>query len=58
MTLSHFNSQVYDEVRQDGHPIALVCGRDIVDALRGKGYGDVAAVKAWLRASFPVVMNE
>jgi hypothetical protein len=44
VTLSHFNNQVYDEVRQDGHPIALVCGRDIVEALRGKGYGDVAAL--------------
>lgn len=54
VTLSHFNVQVYDEVRQDGHPIALVCGRDIVEALRDKGYGDVAAVKAWLEASFPV----
>ena len=54
VTLSHFNAQVYDEVRQDGHPIALVCGRDVVDALRGKGYGDVAAVTAWLEASFPV----
>jgi hypothetical protein len=54
ITLSHFNAQVYAEVRQDGHPIALVCGREIVEALRGKGYGDVAAVKAWLEASFPV----
>jgi len=53
LTLSHFNAQVYDEVRQDGHPIALVCGRDVVDALRGNGYGDVAAVTAWLQASFP-----
>jgi hypothetical protein len=53
VTLSHFNAQVYDEVRQDRHPIAMVCGRDVVDALRGSGYGDVSAVKAWLEASFP-----
>jgi hypothetical protein len=37
VTLSHFNAQVYDEVGQDRHPIALVCGRDVVDALRGNG---------------------
>lgn len=55
VTLSHFHSQVYDEVRQDGHPVALVCGRDVVDALRNKGYGDVASVTAWLKASFPHV---
>jgi hypothetical protein len=53
VTLSYFNPQVYDEVRADGHPIALVCGRDVVDTLRGNGYGDVAAVKAWLDTSFP-----
>lgn len=53
VTLSHFNQQVYDEVRTDGHPIALVCARDIVDALRGRGYVDVAAVRAWLETSFP-----
>jgi hypothetical protein len=29
-------------------------GRDIVDASRGKSYGDVAAVKAWLEAAFRV----
>ena len=57
VTLSHFNTQIYDEVRQDGHPIALVCGRDVVEALRGKGYGDVAAVKAWLEVSFPAVLK-
>ncbi|MGO9158266.1 restriction endonuclease [Mycobacterium sp.] len=53
VTLSYFNPQVYDEVRADGHPIALVCGRDVVDTLRGNGYGDVAAVKSWLDTSFP-----
>lgn len=54
VTQSHFNTQVYDEVRQDGHPIALVCGRDVVEALRANGFGDVAAVKAWLEASYPL----
>jgi hypothetical protein len=53
VTLSFFNPQVYDEVRADGHPIALVCGRDVVDTLRGNGYGDVATVKSWLDTSFP-----
>ncbi|WP_223273964.1 restriction endonuclease [Nocardia cerradoensis] len=52
VTLSYFNAQVYDEVRSDGHPIALICGRDVVEILRGSGYGDVTAVKHWLRATF------
>jgi hypothetical protein len=48
-----FHEQVYKEVRQDRHPIALVCGRDVVDALRAKGYGDVSAVESWLAIAFP-----
>lgn len=50
VTLSYFNNQVYEEVRADGHPIALVCGRDIVEALRANGHGDAGAVQAWLAA--------
>lgn len=53
VTLSYFNTQVYDEVRSDGHPIALICGRDVVDALREHGYGDADAVRAWLGKMFP-----
>ncbi|OBK45597.1 restriction endonuclease [Mycobacterium kubicae] len=53
VTLSYFTPQIYDEVRQDGHPIALISGRDVVDAMRANGYGDVAAAKLWLDTSFP-----
>jgi hypothetical protein len=48
ITTSHFNQQVYSEIRNDGHPIALVSGRDVVDALRAHGYSNVEAVRAWL----------
>jgi hypothetical protein len=53
VTLSYFGLQVYDEVRSDNHPIAMVCGRDVVEALREKGYGDLAAVESWLNNQFP-----
>lgn len=53
LTLSYFGHQVYGEVRSDKHPIAMVCGRDVIVALREKGYGDVAAVQAWLDSRFP-----
>lgn len=49
VTTSFFNQQVYSEVRSDGHPIALVSGRDIVDALRGAGHSDLPSAQAWLR---------
>jgi len=48
VTTSHFNQQVYAEVRADGHPIALISGRDIVEALRAAGYSDSLSVGAWL----------
>lgn len=48
VTTSYYNPQVYSEVRSDGHPIALISGRDIVEALRTHGYADVGAVGAWL----------
>ncbi|CAM3076903.1 restriction endonuclease [Skermania piniformis] len=53
VTLSYFGRQVYEEVRADGHPIALICGRDVVTALRGHGLGDSASVSAWLTVQFP-----
>lgn len=54
VTTSFVNRQAYAEVREDGHPIVIISGRDIVDALRSKGYSDVSAVQAWLDTSFPI----
>jgi hypothetical protein len=50
ITTSYFDRQVYAEVRADGHPIAMVSGRDIVDVLRAHGYTDPSAVRSWLEA--------
>ncbi|MFE3443723.1 restriction endonuclease [Nocardia sp. NPDC059180] len=57
VTLSYFGAQVYKEVRDDGHPIAMICGRDVVDALRQNGHGDVHQVKAWLENQFPTTVK-
>ncbi|MFD9784666.1 restriction endonuclease [Streptomyces pratensis] len=54
VTTSYFNQQVQGEVQEDRHPIALVCGRDIVDVLRQHGRTTVAAVRDWLQQSFPL----
>ncbi|MFF7283016.1 restriction endonuclease [Streptomyces griseorubiginosus] len=55
VTTSYFHKQVQDEVQEDGHPIALVCGKDIVDVLRQHGHTTVAAVQHWLKQSFPQI---
>ncbi|MFF0341887.1 restriction endonuclease [Kribbella sp. NPDC004875] len=48
VTTSFFGPQAYSEVRADGHPIALICGQDIVDVLKAHGYADARSVRAWL----------
>ncbi|MFE1881882.1 restriction endonuclease [Streptomyces diastatochromogenes] len=53
VTTSYFHKQVQEEVREDGHPIALVCGKDIVDVLRQHGHTTASAVQQWLGQSFP-----
>ncbi|WP_229699858.1 restriction endonuclease [Streptomyces kronopolitis] len=53
VTTSHFHKQVQEEVHEDGHPIALICGRDIVDTLREHGRATVSAVRQWLEQGFP-----
>ncbi|NUK02009.1 restriction endonuclease [Streptomyces lunaelactis] len=54
LTTSYFHRQVQEEVQEDGHPISLICGRDITDALRQHGRTTTAAVQQWLSQSFPV----
>lgn len=50
MTTSYIAVQAYSEVRADGHPIALICGQDIVDSLKAHGFTDASSVRAWLDA--------
>ncbi|MBG0568175.1 restriction endonuclease [Actinoplanes aureus] len=53
VTTSYVHDQAYSEVREDQHPIVIICGRDIVDVLQQKGYTTPAAVAAWLNSAFP-----
>jgi Restriction endonuclease AspBHI N-terminal/Restriction endonuclease len=53
VTTSAVARQAYDEIRQDGHPVIVMCGRDITELLVEKGMSTVAAVEAWLLREFP-----
>jgi hypothetical protein len=53
VTTSYLHEQAYQELKADGHPIIVIAARDIVEILRSKGYGDVAAVRGWLERDFP-----
>jgi hypothetical protein len=58
VTTSWLNKQAYEEVREDGHPVAVVSGADIVDVLKQHGRGTVPAVRAWLDAKYPANNDE
>jgi hypothetical protein len=53
VTTSHFNDQVYREVRQDQHPVVLICARDIVEILASKGITTESGVRQWLHDRYP-----
>ena len=44
--------QAYAEIRQDRHPVVVLCGRDLAQILIGKGLNSAARVQTWLRAEF------
>ena len=54
VTTSYVHGQAYREIREDGHPVAVVCGRDIVDLLRLHGLTTATAVERWLATEFPL----
>jgi hypothetical protein len=50
VTTSWVNAQAYKEVKEDGHPIMIISGGDIVRILREKGINSQPALIAWLDA--------
>ena len=54
VTTAHVGSQPYQEIRDDGHPIVFVTGRDIVDILGRRGYRTVPEVQRYLSETYPV----
>lgn len=54
VTTSAVSKQAYSEVREDGHPIVFISGKDIADILVNNGLGTPQAVIEFLQAEFPV----
>ena len=51
VTTSYVHDQAYREIREDGHPVVIIAGRDLVDLLKGR---DFDTVTAHLRSSYPM----
>jgi hypothetical protein len=53
VTTSHLDAQAYREIREDGHPVVVFAGRDIVDILKTNGLDNPAAIQHHLNDSYP-----
>jgi hypothetical protein len=52
VTTSFVNSQAYNEVIEDGHPIMIIAASDIVRILRRNGIATRENVRSWLVSAF------
>jgi hypothetical protein len=53
VTTSYVHAQAYQEIREDGHPVVILAGRDIVEILKKSGRDTVAAISRFLNESYP-----
>ncbi|HFD86497.1 MAG TPA: restriction endonuclease, partial [Gammaproteobacteria bacterium] len=52
VTTSYLASQAYRELKEDGHPVVILCGADIAGLLKQK-IGGVQQVRKWLEPLSP-----
>lgn len=53
VTTSYVDTQAYKEIRQDGHPVVILSGVDIVAILKTAGLNTEAELRAWLSRRYP-----
>ena len=53
VTTSHLDGQAYREIREDGHPVVVLAGRDITDILKKGGLDNTAAMRRHLQENYP-----
>jgi hypothetical protein len=53
VTTSHLDSQAYHEIREDGHPVVVLAGRDVIDMLKRRGFDNDATIRKHLQEKYP-----
>jgi len=53
VTTSHLDTQAYTEIREDGHPVIVLAGRDIADILKTQGLNNLAGLRQYLHEKHP-----
>ncbi|HCE9574637.1 TPA: restriction endonuclease [Pseudomonas aeruginosa] len=54
VTTSWVHEQAYNEIVEDGHPVMILAGKDIIDLLKEAGLKSEEALRQWLESSFPL----
>lgn len=49
VTTSYLASQAYTELKEDKHPVVIICGADIVSTLKGR-IGSINQIRKWLKS--------
>jgi hypothetical protein len=53
VTTSHVDAQAYREIRDDGHPVVILAGRDVVDMLKRSGFDNEETLGKHLMEKYP-----
>lgn len=53
VTTSYLDLQAYKEIVEDQHPIIVIAGGDIIEALRRSGNHDLSKIQFWLDSEYP-----
>jgi Restriction endonuclease AspBHI N-terminal/Restriction endonuclease len=53
ITTSHLDRQAYREIREDGHPVVVLAGRDVVDRLKDQGLDNDSTLRRYLQNAYP-----
>jgi Restriction endonuclease AspBHI N-terminal/Restriction endonuclease len=53
VTTSHIDTQAYREIRDDGHPVVILAGRDVVDMLKRSGFDTEEILGKHLLEKYP-----
>jgi hypothetical protein len=53
VTTSYLDAQAYREIREDGHPVVVLAGRDVIERLKARGLDSITAIRQHLHDAYP-----
>ena len=53
VTTSYLDAQAYQEIREDGHPVVVLAGRDVIERLKARGLDNITAIRQHLNDAYP-----